>query len=96
MNSRLLSGSSMLGIGVGLLAGAAAGLLMAPMRGSQMRASLRSHADSALDRGMTLVEEGRRAFRTRMARESEPLTAPLAEIAQMHSRSEFYDFGARS
>jgi hypothetical protein len=96
MNSRLVSGSSMVGIGVGLLAGAAAGLLMAPMRGSQMRASLRSRTDSALDRGMALLEEGRRAFRTRVWGESEPLTAPLSEIAQMHSRDDFSGFGGRS
>ena len=78
----------MMGLGVGLLAGVAAGLLMAPMRGSQLRASLRSRADDALDRGMMLLEEGRRAFSTGSAASApapEPLTATLGEIAQMHS-----------
>ena len=69
------------------------GLLVAPMRGSQMRASLRSRADLARDRGMMLLEEGRRAFRTTRSEASraaapatpETLPATLGEIAQMHS-----------
>ena len=79
-----MSGSSMIGLGLGLVAGVAAGLLLAPMRGSQMRQSLRSRADGALDRGMSLIEEGRRAFRTRRLgaqSESAPLTATVGEIA---------------
>jgi len=56
---------SLVGLGVGLVAGAAVGLLAAPMRGAEIRRTLRSRADDALDRGMTLIEDGRRAFRTR-------------------------------
>jgi hypothetical protein len=83
----------MAGVGLGLLVGVAAGLLMAPMRGSQMRASLRSRADNAVSRATALLEEGRRAFRTSSAEpalqrpEGPPtatLTATLGEIAQMH------------
>jgi hypothetical protein len=84
-----------MGIGVGLAAGVACGLLAAPMRGAEMRRSLRSRADGALDRGMTLLEEGRRAFRTRSTGATAPaphaapqgsaLTASLGEIAQMHT-----------
>lgn len=80
-----MSAASLLGVGLGLLAGAAAGLLLAPMRGREMRASLRSRADYAVDRGMMLLEEGRRAFRTSRAAEAAPLTATLGEIAQLHS-----------
>ena len=76
----------MVGIGLGLLAGAAAGLLLAPRRGTEIRASLRARADLALERGMSLLEEGRRALRTSQSDESPaPLTATLGEIAQMHS-----------
>jgi hypothetical protein len=78
-----MSAASMMGLGVGLLAGAAAGLLMAPMRGSEMRSSLRARTDQALDRGMRLIEEGRRALRTTPA--PGPLTATLGEIAQLHT-----------
>lgn len=99
MRSRMfgsMSGASILGLGVGLIAGAAAGLLMAPMRGREMRGALRSRserlrtrADQAYDRGMMLLEEGRRAFRTtrNAAGENTPLTATLGEIAQIHSGS---------
>ena len=81
-----MSAASLLGVGLGLLAGAAAGLLLAPVRGSQMRASLRSRADHAVDRGMRLLEEGRQAFRTsRTAEAPGPLTATLGEMAQFHS-----------
>lgn len=75
----------MLGLGLGLLAGAAAGLLLAPMRGAQMRSSLRARADHALDRGIRLIEEGRRALRTSEPPTPPPLTATLGEIAEMHT-----------
>ena len=76
-----------MGLAVGLAAGAAAGLLSAPMRGSDMRASLRSRADGALDRGLNLLDEGRRAFNrpgVHAAAVPETLTATLGEMAQAH------------
>ncbi len=96
MKSRLMcsmSGGSL----VGFAAGLAAGLLAAPMRGRDMRASLRLRADDALDRGMMLVEEGRRAFKRSggavaavapaapTATPPGTLTASLGEIAQLHA-----------
>ena len=67
------------------------------MRGSQMRESLRSRADQALDRGMALLEEGRRAFRTRVSSEDTgPLTATAGEIAQIHSGNNPATYEARS
>lgn len=82
-----------MGLAVGLAAGVAAGLLAAPMRGADMRANLRSRADGALDRGLLLLEEGRRAFGTGRGTSAgagvitapAPLTATLGEIAQIHS-----------
>ena len=74
----------MVGFGLGLLGGVAAGLLLAPMRGSDMRASLRARGDEAWHRGMMLLEEGKRAFRTSDST-AEPLRTTLGEIAQMHS-----------
>lgn len=71
-----MSTASLMGLGVGLAAGVAAGLLAAPMRGADMRRSLKSRADGAVDRGMHLLEEGRRAFRTRGASESATLSMP--------------------
>jgi gas vesicle protein len=89
-----------MGMAVGLVAGVAAGLLTAPMRGADMRANLRSRADNALDRGMMLLEEGRRAFRTGQsaAADTTPgaLTATLGEIAQMHSGDGLSTTEARS
>jgi gas vesicle protein len=89
-----VSSVSLAGLAVGLAAGAAIGLLAAPARGVAMRASLRSHADSALERGMALFEQGRRVFRARRGAESNattaPLTASLGEIAQMHQGRELY------
>ena len=89
-----------MGLAVGLAAGVAAGLLAAPMRGTDMRANLRSRADGALDRGLMLLEEGRRAFRTGRgpAAVAAPpqLTATLGEIAQMHSSDELSSLEARS
>ena len=92
----------MMGLAVGLAAGVAAGLLAAPMRGTDMRARLRSRADDALDRGMMLIEEGRRAFRTATpsadtaAMPTGALTATMGEIAQLHSTDELSSFGERS
>ena len=97
-----MSASSLMGLAVGLAAGVAAGLLAAPMRGSDMRASLRARADNALDRGMMLVEEGRRAFQTGRqslapaASGAAPLTATLGEIAELHSSDELSSLEGRS
>jgi hypothetical protein len=89
-----------MGLAVGLAAGVTAGLLAAPMRGRDMRANLRSRADHALDRGMMLLEEGRRAFRTGRSSTTEggpaPLTATLGEIAQLHSSNELSNLEAQS
>lgn len=94
-----LSASSLLGLGVGLAAGAAAGLLAAPMRGTDMRRSLRSRVDAARGRGVTTRDEG--AFRTsRPDTASEPagatLSATLGEIAQLHSGNELSSLEGRS
>lgn len=87
----------MLGLAVGCVGGAAAGLLAAPMRGAAMRASLRSRADSALDRGMTLFDEGRRAFQTRYGAGADAAPPPtLGEIAEMHQGSELTSLEGRS
>lgn len=102
MRSRSVSalpGMSLLGLGVGIAAGVAAGLLVAPMRGVEMRRALRSRADVALDRGILLLEEGRRAFRTRHAAPTPgtaPLSATLGEIAEMHTGNDFAPDEARS
>jgi hypothetical protein len=100
---RSMSGAPVIGLAVGLAAGVAAGLLAAPMRGSDMRASLRSRADGALDRAMRLLEEGRRAFRTggagiAPAGTTAPvaLTATLGEIAELHSSDELTSLEGRS
>jgi hypothetical protein len=98
---RNMSGASMMGLVVGLAVGAAGALLAAPMRGSDLRASLRSRADGAIDRGLRLLEEGRRAFRTSsaapaMSTSGSSLTAPLGEIAEWHSPNEFSSFEGRS
>ena len=99
-----LSAVSLVGLGVGLAAGAAAGLLAAPMRGAEMRRSLRSRADGARGRGMALLDEGRRAFsRTGEPATSQPatpgtmpLSATLGEIAQLHSSNELSSLEGRS
>lgn len=90
-----MSGASLVGFAAGLAAGVATGLLAAPMRGRDMRASLRSRADDALDHGRMLVEDGRRAFSrsdgaagARAAAAVTPpgtLTASLGDIAQLHA-----------
>ena len=98
---------SLMGLVVGMAAGLAAGLLAAPMRGTDMRASLRSRADEAVDRGMMLFEEGRRAFSrgsasttgtpvSADATERDHLTATLGEIANMHPGGDAATRGARS
>jgi hypothetical protein len=92
-----MSAPSLLGLGVGLAAGLAAGLLAAPMRGAEMRRSLRSRADGALDRGKTLLGEGRRAFRPRGTLSpatpgTAPLSATFGEIAQMHAGTDLSSF----
>ena len=100
---------SLLGLGLGLAAGAAAGLLSAPMRGVDMRRSLRSRADGALDRGKSLIDEGRRAFsRQALPAPTSPsyassrtpgsasLSATLGEIAQFHAGDDLSSLGARS
>jgi gas vesicle protein len=100
-----MSAASWMGFAIGVAAGLTAGLLAAPMRGSDMRSTLRSRASdgsqrlqslaasgrgwaqNTMDRAMTVMEEGRRAFRTsRQAGSVEPagLTATLGEIAEMH------------
>jgi hypothetical protein len=80
---------SLMGFGIGLAAGVAAGLLAAPMRGADTRRTLRSRADSALGRRGTMLDEGRHALRTRQTTSPTPGSAPLAatlgEIAEMHS-----------
>jgi gas vesicle protein len=93
-----MSGASMMGLAVGLVAGAAAALLATPLRGRDMRASLRSRADDALDRGLRLFEGASRAFRTSpdsTAMTASPLTASLSEIAAMHSANEISSLEAR-
>jgi gas vesicle protein len=93
-----MSGASLMGLAVGLAAGAAAALLAAPMRGTEMRARLRSRADDAMGRGLEVIEQGRRALRTRTATDDSPtaLTATLGEIAEIHSTREIPSLEARS
>jgi gas vesicle protein len=84
-----MSGLSLIGLAVGLGAGVAAGLLAAPMRGRDMRASLRSRADRARERGRRLIGEGERAGQ-RHTRQTAPstLTATLGEIANTQPGAE--------
>lgn len=91
-----MSGASLMGLAVGLAAGVAAGLLTAPMPGSALRASLRSRADSALERGARLFEEGRRAFERSNLAAPEVLTATLGEIAQSRPGAPSLTIEARS
>jgi gas vesicle protein len=84
-----MSGRSLIGLAVGLGAGLAAGLLAAPMRGRDMRASLRTRADRARERGSRLVGEGKRAAQPGHAAETPAtLTATLGEIANTHPGAE--------
>lgn len=99
---------SLLGLGIGLAAGAAAGLLSAPMRGQDMRRSLRSRAEEALGRvprlrsGQPRAESNGAApsFTTSHASSRTPgsatLSATLGEIAQFHSGDELSSLGAQS
>jgi gas vesicle protein len=85
-----MSGPSLMGLAVGLGAGLAAGLLAAPMRGRDLRASLRSRADRARERGARLVGEGKRAVQRGPAAETAPatLTATLGDIANTYPGAE--------
>ena len=106
-----VSQASLMGLAVGVTAGLAVGLLMAPTRGSDMRARLRDRASDgsarlqslasssrdwathAIDRGLSLVEQGRRALRTSTP---EPLRATVGEIASMHDGSQPSSYGVTS
>ena len=90
MRAGKTSGLSLIGLAVGLGAGLAAGLLAAPMRGRDMRASLRSRADRFRARGSRLVGEGERAVQPSHAAETAPatLTATLGEIANTYPGAE--------
>jgi hypothetical protein len=97
------SGASTIGLLIGLAAGVAAGLLAAPLRGSDMRATLRSRAQDALSRVSRVPEEGRGKMNRDDAFDSRhrsaaagALTAPLGEIAQMHPGIEPLTTEARS
>jgi gas vesicle protein len=85
-------------MGIGVAAGIATALLVAPKRGAEMRRSLRAQADRALDRGVGLFHEGRRALTGRAPAGTAPetLSATLGEIAQMHSADELSSLEARS
>jgi hypothetical protein len=101
------SGASTMGLLIGLAAGVAAGLLAAPLRGSDMRATLRSRAHDVLNRISRMPEEGRRRMSRINRRDvlesshrppaaAGALTAPLGEIAQMHAGIEPLTTEARS
>lgn len=79
--------ASLLGLGVGIAAGVAAGLLAAPMRGAEMRRSLRSRLFR--DDHPALVPQS-------AAASARPLSATLGEIAQLHSGADVTSFEARS
>lgn len=85
-----MSGLSLLGLAVGLGAGLAAGLLAAPVRGRDMRASLRSGADRLRARGLKPVGEVERAVQPGHAAKTAPatLTATLGEIANTYPGAE--------
>ena len=89
MRSRGMSGASMLSLALGVTVGVAAGLLAAPMRGSELRGNLRSRAQQSLDRARTLFEEGRRAFNASRYgyTEVDASRPPFGEIAAMHGDS---------
>jgi gas vesicle protein len=99
------------GLCAGACAGAALALIFTPMRGSEMRNSVRSYAsqggtrlteliasgrclaEDAVHQASALIEEGRRAFRTRSGMSSsysssQPLTASVAEISGLDRRFE--------
>jgi gas vesicle protein len=54
-----MSGASLMGLAVGVAAGLAAGLLAAPMRGSEMRSTLRSRASDGSARLQSMASSGR-------------------------------------
>ncbi len=58
------------GLCAGVCAGAALALIFAPMRGSDMRNSVRSYTQDALGQAADLIDQGRRAFRTNSERAS--------------------------
>ena len=101
MRSRFASTTprvSLMGLGLGLALGVTAGLLAAPMRGREMRASLRTRSDQARKRALLPLEDGRRAFRRADGADGATprLTAPMGEIAQMHPGAEPARFEAHS
>lgn len=53
------TGSSLMGFAVGLAAGLTAGLLAAPMRGTDLRANIRSRAQDGSARLQSYAESGR-------------------------------------
>ena len=81
----------LIGFSVGLLAGVAAGLLLAPMRGVDFRAQVRQRIGDALDGGGGLLndegalEEASPAYADSPWEPAPvPLKATLGEIAQTH------------
>jgi gas vesicle protein len=113
MRSRSLptkSGTSLLGLALGVAAGAAAALLVAPMRGTEMRATLRSRARQANTSLGTYAASTRswaeqtwdRAVRRIEAARSTrtdalapaPLTAPMRDIVATHANQNTPNWGA--
>lgn len=112
VSSRSTATTLLMGLAVGAAAGLAAGLLAAPVRGSEMRATLRSRAadgsarlqslaasgrswaERALDRSLTLLEEGRRAFNANRRDTPNQLTATVGEIASAHPGTELRNWEA--
>lgn len=74
-----MSGSSLMGFGLGMLAGAAVALLAAPMRGDEMRARLRASAEARRS------PQGAMRRQPPLTSETTSLSATLGEIAQMHA-----------
>ena len=77
---------SLIGVGIGIAAGVAAGLLTAPMRGAEMRRSLRAR----------MPRRGNSFLGASDAPRTESLSATLGEIAQMHSSDDVLPYEARS
>ena len=92
------------GLAAGLLAAPTSGSVMrarlrdraadGSARLQSLAASSRDWAAQAYDRGLSLVEEGTRALRTKP--EPEPLRATIGEIAAMHDGSQPSSFGVTS
>ena len=106
-----VSGSSLMGLALGVTAGLAVGLLAAPMRGSVMRARLReqaadgsvrlqSLASSSRDWATRAVDQGwsliEQGRRALRTSEPEPLHATMGEIAAMHDSSQPSSYGVTS